>query len=75
MTKIIKVIRNLTYKEKLKHLNLHSLERHKVKEDLIEMFKCFNKGNINKVLRVKEIIRTQTNGFKLDKFRFRKHIG
>ena len=34
-----------------------------------------NKGDIHKVLTVKEKVRSQTNGFKLDKFRFRKDIG
>ena len=35
----------------------------------------FNKGDINKVLIVNEKVRTRTNGFKLDKFRYRKDIG
>ena len=46
--------------------------------DLIEMFKWvkgFNKVDINKVFVVKEKVRTRTNGFKLDKFRYRKDIG
>ena len=46
--------------------------------DLIEMFewvKGFNKVDINKVFVVKEKVRTRTNGFKLDKFRYRKDIG
>ena len=30
---------------------------------------------MNKVLIVKEKVRTRTNGFKLDKFRYRKNIG
>ena len=45
---------------------------------LIEVFKWvkgFNKGEINKVLIVKEKVRTRTNGFKLNKFRYRKNIG
>ena len=49
-----------------------------VRGDLIDVFewvKGFNKGDINKVLIVKERIKTRTNGFKLDKFRFRKKIG
>ena len=70
---MIQGIRNLTYKDRIKHLNLHSLDRRRIKGDLIEVFewvKGFNKGDINKVLIVKEKVRTQTNGFKLDKFRF-----
>ena len=61
---------NLTYKDRLKHLNLYSLERRRIRGDMIEMFtwlKGFNKGDINKFLIVKEKIRTRTNGFKQDK--------
>ncbi len=46
--------------------------------DLIEVYrwmKGYNKGDINKVLIVKEQGRTRSNGFKLDKFRFSKDIG
>ena len=78
MFKIIQGIKNLTYKDRSKHLNLHSLERRRVRGGLIEVFqwvKGFNKGDINKVLIVKEKVRTQTNVFKLDKFRFRKDVG
>ena len=73
MTNIIQEIRNLTYKNKLKHLNLHSLERCRVRGDLIEMFKWikdFNNWKTNKVLIVKEKVRTRT-----DRFRYRKDIG
>ena len=42
---------------------------------MFKWVKGFNKRDINKVLIVKEKIRTQTNGFKLDNFRFRKDIG
>ena len=73
MTKIIQRIRNLNYKDRLKHLNLHSLERCKVRYDLIEVFKWVNGFN-NKVFIVKKKVRTQTNGFKLNKFRYRKDI-
>ena len=38
MTKMIQGIRNLTYKDRLKHLNLYSLERCRVRGDLIEVF-------------------------------------
>ena len=71
------MIRNLTCKDKLEHLNLYSLERRRVTGDLIEVFKWvkgFNKMDINKILIIKEKVRTRTNGFKLDKFRFRKDI-
>ena len=39
MTKMIQGIRNLTYKERLKSLNLHSLERCRIRGDLIEVYK------------------------------------
>ena len=32
-------------------------------------------GDINKILIYKESVSTQTNGFKLDKVKFRKEIG
>ena len=54
---MIQGIINLTYKDRLKHLNLHSLEIRRVMGYLIEVFKWvkgFNKGDINKVLIVKE---------------------
>ena len=78
MTKTIQGIRNLTYKDRIKHVNLHSLERCMLNGDLIKMFKLvkgFNKGDISKVLIVKEKVRTRTNDFKLDKFRYKKNIG
>ena len=42
---------------------------------MLKWVKCFNKRDINKVFIVKEKERTRTNGFKLDKFRYRKDIG
>ena len=78
MTKMIQGLRNLPYSERLRALNLHSLERRRARGDLIEVFKWmkgFNKGDINKILKVKDLTRTRGHGFKLDKFRFRKEIG
>ena len=78
MTKKIQGLRNLPYRERLRHLNLHSLERRRVRGDMIEVYKWmkgYNKGDINKVLMVREQGRTRSNGFKLDKFRFNKDIG
>ena len=74
---MIQGIRNLTYKNSLKHLNLHSLERRRVREDLIKVFKWvkgIKKGDMNR-FSDNEKVRARTNGFKLDKFRFRKDIG
>ena len=45
---------------------------------MIEIYKWFrgiNKGDINKVLKIGSQDRTRNNGFKLNKFRFRKEIG
>ena len=39
ITNVIQRIRNLTYRDKLKHLNLQFLERRWVRGDLIEVFK------------------------------------
>lgn len=78
MTKMISGIRNLDYKDRLERLQLHSLERRRLRGDLIEVFKWvrgFNKGDISKVLIVSDPGITRTNGFKLDKFRFKKEIG
>ena len=78
MTKMIHSIRNLSYMDRLKKLNLHSLERRRVRGDMIEVYKWFNginKGDINRVLKLNNLGRTRSNGFKLDKTRFRKEIG
>ena len=40
MTKMIEGIRNFSYERSLKLLKLHSLERRRVRGDLIEVFKC-----------------------------------
>ena len=39
MTKMIQGLRNLLYKDRLKHLNLHFLERKTARGDMIEVFK------------------------------------
>ena len=59
-------------------LKLHSLERRRLRGDLIEVFKWYrgyNKGDISKVLRVSNQDRTRNNGFKIEKGRFKKEIG
>ena len=78
MTKMIHNIRNLPYEERLKSLGLHSLERRRVRGDMIEVYKWvsgINKGKMEDVLKLSNNEITRTNGFKLDKFRFRKDIG
>ena len=78
MTRLIGGVRNLTNEERLNRLNVHSLERRRLRGDLIEVFKWFkgiNKGDIAKVLKVEEQGRTRTHGYKLDKFRCRREVG
>ena len=61
-------IRTLYYEDRLKHLNLHSLERRRVRGDLIEAFKWvkgISKGDISKVLKFSDVNRTRSDGFKL----------
>ena len=78
MTKIIHGISNLSYNDRLKALGLHSLERRRCRGDMIEVFKWkkgINKGYIGEVHKMKEEGITRSNGFKLDKFKFKKDIG
>ena len=78
MTKMIHNVRNLEYKERLKTLGLHSLERRRLRGDMIEEYKWvngINKRDINDVLKLNQDQRTRTNGFKLEKSRFKKDIG
>ena len=59
-------------------LNLHSLERRRLRGDLIEVFKWYrgyNKGDVNIILRISNQDRTRNNGFKLEKSRYKKEIG
>ena len=62
MTKMIHNIRHLPYEERLKQLHLHSLERLRVRGDLIDTYKWIkgiNKGDINKVLKFSSLKRTR----------------
>jgi len=59
---------------RLKSLKLHSPEKRR-RGDMTEAFKWMrklNKGDINKVFKVRNQNKIHTHGFKLDKFRFRK---
>ncbi len=65
MTKMIQGLRNLPYEERLKQLNFHSKERRRVRGDMIEVYKWMkglNKGDIHKVLLVREQGRIRRNG-------------
>lgn len=66
------------HNERLKQLNLHSLESRSLPGELIEVFKGvtgIDKGNLDKVLLLKTNVRTRSNGYKLDTFRFSTDIG
>ena len=55
-----------------------SLQRRRLRGDLIEVFQWYtgyNKRDISKVLRVNNQDKARNKGFKLEKFRFRKEIG
>ena len=78
MTKMIHNVRHLEYPDRLKALGLHSLERRRCRGDMIEVLKWkkgINKGDISQVLKMKEEGITRSNGFKLDKFKFKKDVG
>ena len=60
---------NITYENRLKQLNLHLLERRRVRGDFIKVFKSFrgiNKEDIDKIPVVNIQDRTRSNGFKLE---------
>ena len=70
MTKVIEEPRNIYYERSLKLLKLHSLERRRIRGDLIEVFKWvkgFNQGDVRKVLTINNQDRTKNNGLKLEK--------
>ena len=71
-------MRNLPYKDKFNRLNLHSLERRRARGDMIEVYKWvkgINKGSIEQVIEISSQGMTRSNGYKLDKPRFRTDIG
>ena len=77
MTKRIQGMRDMPYEARLKQLNLLSLERRRIRGELIEVFKWYrgyNKGDVSKILRITNQNRTRYNEFKLEKFRFRKEL-
>ena len=58
-------------------LRLHSLERCRL-GDLTQVFRwyrCYNKGDVSKILRTSNQYRTRSNRFKIEKIRFKKAIG
>ena len=71
---MIQRLRSLPYKDRLKHLHLHSLEKRRARGDMIEVFKwvkVINKGNIDQDLEISSQDRICGNGYKLEKLKFR----
>ncbi|MPC21712.1 hypothetical protein E2C01_014706 [Portunus trituberculatus] len=71
-------MRDIPYEARLKKLNLHSLERPRLRGDLIEIFKCYigySEGDKSEVLKISSRDRTRNNGFKFEKFRLRREMG
>lgn len=69
MTERIKRVRNVPCEDKLKYLNLHSLEKRKLRGGFIEVcewIRGIKKGHFNKVLVVKEPGRAHIHIFKLN---------
>ena len=57
-TKLLRECKNLSYEQRLKYLNLHSLKGRRVRGDLIETYKIFN----NKVdVQIDEVFSLSTN--------------
>ena len=68
---------DIPYERRLKRLNLHSLERRRLKGDLIEVFKWYrgyNKGDVSRIVRISNLDRTGNDGFKIEKNRYKKEI-
>lgn len=76
VTKMIPRLRNKSYEERLKELNLFSLPKHRIRGDLIEVFKIF-KGfsnlDPNKYFTIDPSNLTRNNGFKIIPKRFQSH--
>ena len=71
-------MRDIPYERRLEMLNLHSLERRRLRGGLIEVFKwyrCYTKGDVSRILRFSNQDRTRNNGFKIEKNRYKKEIG
>lgn len=69
MTKITHGLGHLPYKDSLKHINLHFLQRRKMQGNLMEVFKWvkwFNSGDRSMVLTANKQGRTHGNVFKLN---------
>ena len=73
--KRIQGMRDIPYEARMKLLNLHSLERRRLRANLIKVcrwYRGYNRRDINKVLGISSQNRKRNNEFKLEKSRFRK---
>ena len=75
-TKLIPALRHKSYEERLQHTKLFSMERRRVRGDLIEVYKLFN--NITNV-EVDSLLTLnqnglRTNGLKLQKEHFNANV-
>ncbi len=67
-TKMIPSLRNKTYEERLSHLNLLSLEKHRLRGKLIECFKVLNgftNVDLTKLIGMNDTTRKRNNSTKL----------
>lgn len=74
MTKMIPGLRELPYNERLGRLNLHSLQRRRLRGDLIEVckwIKGISKVDFNDIFKVDKSVRIRGNGLNLAKNRYR----
>ena len=77
-TKLIPGLRNKPYEERLKELKLFSLEKRRLRGDLIEVFKILNKMvnvEADNLFHMQTDTRTRNNGWKLKGKRFNTDIG
>ena len=68
VTKIIPRLRNKPYEKRLKELNLFSLSKHRLRGDLIQVFKHFrgsDNNNINDYITTDLTSTSSNNGFKI----------
>ena len=76
ITKMIPRLRNKSYEERLKELNLFSLSKRRLRGDLIEVYKIFrgfDNINVNDYFTIDRSNSTRNNGFKIVGKRFRSN--